>query len=694
MPYCASFHYVRLFQHLALACLAVALPFLLSCKQTANEQPYHANYFSRVFDSANNLQHMHQFKLAIAYLDSAYSAFPQASIADVWQKYSYKAEHYRFFDPDLPRARLYIDSMFYLLKDKTEKYRMEYAKTLFAEGEWLMAEKKYNEAFKCFYDGKIFAQKNLDSCNYAPLTGNLGLVKYRQGNYLGAIPYLLQAMDESNHCRDSSNYSSMFLYPQSDLNAIALCYEKAGMPDSAVHYYNQALTFINQRATIFHDHANGIEMAKGVVYGNLGGVYARLKDYNKALYYLKESIRINNREGYEISDAQTAQVKLARLYLQFSHLKEADTLLSELGNNLSTDDLRLKWYQLKWNYADKMQNLPQSHYYMQRYYELHDSIAQVNTGLKAADLEETFKDAEQQYKLNLLNKRDELKTVYLSAIILFSVMALIILFMVWHNLKRSKRNVAQLTMLNRQISEQNVQMQNALTSLEQSQEENTRLMKVVAHDLRNPVAAISSMASLMLEDEYRLDEDREMLDIIKTSGQNAIELINNLLQTNMQREVLKKEPVDLHVLLQYCVDLLRFKAGEKEQHIHLHAGHATALLDREKMWRVISNLIANAIKFSPSGADIIVQMESDQHNIRIAVEDHGIGIPPDLKDKIFDIYTPAKRSGTAGEQPFGMGLAISKQIIIAHNGNIWFESKPGNGTIFYITLPRSTDAGF
>jgi signal transduction histidine kinase len=73
--------------------------------------------------------------------------------------------------------------------------------------------------------------------------------------------------------------------------------------------------------------------------------------------------------------------------------------------------------------------------------------------------------------------------------------------------------------------------------------------------------------------------------------------------------------------------------------------------------------------------------------VRITVEDHGIGIPEDMHDKIFDMFTKAKWAGTAGEQAFGLGLAISKQIVEAHNGSIWFDSKPGKGTTFFVELP-------
>ena len=138
----------------------------------------------------------------------------------------------------------------------------------------------------------------------------------------------------------------------------------------------------------------------------------------------------------------------------------------------------------------------------------------------------------------------------------------------------------------------------------------------------------------------------------------------------------------------HCVDLLHYKADAKGQYINLQTTPVILSVNREKIWRVVSNLIANAIKFSPSGASILVKLEEKEKHVIIAVEDHGIGIPVEIKDKIFDMFTEARRPGTAGEQPFGLGLAISKQIVEAHGGEIWFNSKRDNGTIFYVKLPR------
>lgn len=277
-------------------------------------------------------------------------------------------------------------------------------------------------------------------------------------------------------------------------------------------------------------------------------------------------------------------------------------------------------------------------------------------------------------------------TYQLALIILFllaCILAVVVLLVIRRNLRRTE-------LLNAQIMNKNSEMQRALGALEQSQADNTRMMQIVAHDLRNPIGGMFTVAGMMLEEADRNEHDRMMLELIRTSGQNSLDLVSDLLQVQFKTEELKKEPVDIAEMLRYCVSLSENKASNKGQHIELRSGQAIIITaSREKLWRVVSNLIANAIKFSPTGAAIVVRTEQLSNNIRISVKDEGIGIPAKMRDKIFDLFTEAKRPGTSGEQAFGLGLAISKQIVEAHGGSIWFESEPGKGTTFFVDLPEN-----
>lgn len=321
------------------------------------------------------------------------------------------------------------------------------------------------------------------------------------------------------------------------------------------------------------------------------------------------------------------------------------------------------------DFYDKRNDAAMAAVYSKKLIAIHDKEAKENSESGIDYIDYALKD-EQVKSL-------ESRYVYQVALSVLSCLAFVLAISTIISIRRHLKRTRQ----------QNSQMKEALGALEQSQADNTRMMRIVAHDLRNPIGGMYSIASMMLDEPSRSEEDRVMLDLMKTSGQHSLELVDNLLQLQFSSEELKKEPVDIAEMLQYCVSLLKSKAEAKEQQLTLEIVPAVLAASREKLWRVISNLIANAIKFSPIGAKIKVKMIQKEQEIRILVKDEGIGIPAEMGEKIFDLFTEAKRPGTAGEQPFGMGLAISKQIVEAHNGKIWFENNEISGTTFFVDLP-------
>jgi len=197
----------------------------------------------------------------------------------------------------------------------------------------------------------------------------------------------------------------------------------------------------------------------------------------------------------------------------------------------------------------------------------------------------------------------------------------------------------------------------------------------------------------MAEESEYTDEQKELIILIRETSNNSIELINEILEATdntLTKTNKEKELVEINSLLSNSVELLRFKAAEKDQQIvvELMEIPVELYINREQIWRVISNLISNAIKFSLPDTIINVKLSDDAGTVKISVEDNGIGIPDNLKDKIFNMFTDAKRPGTAGERSFGLGLSICQQIVENHGGKIWFESEADKGTAFYITLNK------
>jgi signal transduction histidine kinase len=485
------------------------------------------------------------------------------------------------------------------------------------------------------------------------------------------------------------------MVPLNIMNVTANSFEKSANLDSALTYYKHALELINRCTPLFPDKKAFIEGGTAVIYGRIGKVYLLLNKNEEASRYLKESILINTREGHDDSEVQNTKLTLAELSIRLGHFLQAAQLLTDVNAYLAATDstypsrniVRSEWYRLKWQYYDQTHTMDSAYSYYRQYDSIRDSTSRVNQLLSHEDMDNAFKGIKQQYKLELLEKSNQLKTILLLVIVVFSFMAVAILLIVWYSLKRSRKHVNVLTGLNQEIHEQNTRMQEALTALEQSQEDNTRMMRIVAHDLRNPIGGITMFADIMLQEWEHSNDNRMMLEMIKTSGQNSLELVSDLLTVHTKAGELRMESTDITSMLHYCVNLLQHKAEAKGQRIYLQTIPVCIPANREKLWRVVSNLISNAIKFSPSGATIHVDLQKNDPGIRITVRDNGIGIPEKIKDKVFDMFTEAKRPGTADEQPFGLGLAISKQIVEAHGGRIWFDSKPGNGTTFYVELP-------
>ena len=298
---------------------------------------------------------------------------------------------------------------------------------------------------------------------------------------------------------------------------------------------------------------------------------------------------------------------------------------------------------------------------------------------------------DKQYQIQNLRDDNKAQLIYLYLAILCVIMAIVILVLMYRNWKRSKQDVAVVSELNKQIGSQKTDLENTLNDLKVSSEEKDRILRTVAHDLRNPIGGIAALTNAMLEDDFT-EEQKMLIELVNSTSYNSLELINEILEaTNAANTNLNKEPVEINSLVSNSVEILSFKAAEKDQHIvtELLTKPKEILISQEKIWRVISNLISNAIKFSPSNTSIKVKITNEDNEIKISVSDSGIGIPDDIKDQVFNIFTNAKRPGTAGEKSFGLGLSICQQIVADHNGKIWFESNNDIGTTFYVSLPAA-----
>lgn len=665
----------------------------LACQDQDKAYQPRSKNTSDILDQSSNLLNSGQYRKSLRFLDSAYRQMQQKTPTDLWERFNFLSRIYLNYDIDLDRSRAYLDSMFWVLENRSKVYKKEYAQTKFLEGDWYKAKKQFDNAFASYFEGREFGLKNLSNCLISNLTYQLGMFRYGQMQFAESIPYFKQAIQENQDCWDGDMIVQKLYFPQMYRNTLALAFEKTGELDSAAIHYRNGLQFLTDAEKKYPGEQNLILLAKGVFMGNLGGALAKLGQFEEAESLLLKSIAINSRPNFDTQDALTAKIKLADLYIARNQLDEAQRLMNELELSLSKTELKnrsyiqtlIRWNKVQSSYFEQAGAPDKAYPFLKAYYYLKDSIDTVDDELRAVDMEASYKNAAQQYQLSIINRDSQIKNIYLGATIGFTILLVIFLGWVGKGLKRSKK-------INKVISQQNIELQDTLGALEQSQSENTRIMYMVAHDLRNPISSMVMMADILLADEQITGENRVLLEHIKTSCKNSLNLVSEMMHSNKNTESITKEAVDLDRLLNYCVGLLQHKAHEKHQKLILDTIPVTAFVSREKLWRVISNLIANAIKFSPKGKSIRVSMLKKSDKAIISIKDEGIGIPDSIKDKIFEWYTDGKRVGTDGEKPFGMGLAISRQIVGAHGGTIWFDSEEDKGTTFFVEIPLNPKA--
>lgn len=633
-------------------------------------------------------------RLAIAYIDSLYNALRKTvSANDRFKVYQFMYDsYYGLSEPEM--VGIYADSMLLLFDDNIidkDIYKKEYIKANFSKADWLYEIGKYQDAYKYYYTAKQQAQKDGDSCLLGYYNHKLGLVFYSSSKYRFAIRNFDEALRLLNTCNDFGSF-----YRQQEINDnIGLCYSKLNRFDSALLYYHKSLSLLKEGYEKYgKDEKLLLDKALGVVYGNMGEAYVGLGKRDSAQGYYEKSIAINKLPEHDKTDALYTQIKLADLYLQNgllqqsrSELDSAWTVIDSVGNI----EALLRWYNVMWKYQKANGQYATALDYLAKSGSLKDSIDKKYLSLQRIELDSKIKSMEHDAEMAKMKKTDKSRTRLLMLASVIAILTAMVSFLLYRNWSVSRKNYESLKNLNTYINTQKEQLKHLLKDLGKVTNEKDRILKAVSHDMRSPVNASLALIELIETDKDRLSkEQQDYVQLLRESSNSALSLTKDLLEVaTLSSETINKQPTDISSLMTAVVGLLKFKAAEKQQKIALQISSEPLIcnIDKEKVTRVINNLVNNAIKFSPQGATIFVGLEQNNNETELSVKDNGIGIPDNIKDKVFDIFTEAKRFGTSGEQPYGLGLSISKQIVEAHGGRIWFCSEDGVGTTFHVALP-------
>jgi signal transduction histidine kinase len=225
------------------------------------------------------------------------------------------------------------------------------------------------------------------------------------------------------------------------------------------------------------------------------------------------------------------------------------------------------------------------------------------------------------------------------------------------------------------------------------------ILGVAAHDIRNPLVSIRGFADLLKDgDTGELNEiQQEFISLISSTSDELLELLNNLLDftaVSGGKVGLTKEKTDFVSLVEKKVELMSYTAAKKDMSIKLEnkPGNRLHFFDRGKIAQVVENLLSNAVKYSFIGSEIKVFIFFENSSLSLEVEDNGPGIPKGEEKELFGEFKKLNVASTGGEKSTGLGFAISKRIIEAHEGKIFGRNKQDEkGAVFGFQIPSEVE---
>lgn len=509
----------------------------------------------------------------------------------------------------------------------------------------------------------------------------MGLAYYAEKDYENALKQfyvsLFYAKEHLQNHRDR-------YWVQNSLDNIGLCYFKLGNYKIAEFYYNQAI-----EESVKTKNLAGMVIA----YINSAKMYLMLNNHQKAIILFDSATQINQRSIEFSYDSQIEiTLSLLKIYIESGEIQKSNnqiTILNSIQSKFKPKDLADYFYLLAL-FKEKTRHLNEAYLYLKKYKLLIDSIESKNNVAKLNSQNfANYLEENTQIKKNTLDNSHKQKLMIVYTIIFFTVV-IGIYIVNWVRIK-SKNNL--LKNLNTSIikekqkqHELNIQLQNSIDLKDYS-------IATIAHDIRNPLGSIKLLAEILNrdinDDRISKEEQIEIFNMIHKSALNGLGVISELLESaklNNIKEIVKTN-VDLNMVIDNVLNDLKLVSDEKQISIEVKTIKEPEVNgDAVKLYRILENLISNAIKFSYPKSKIIISLLKEEQEIIVSIKDNGTGIAPEHLNSLFNPFDKNAKQGTMGEKTTGLGLSITKKLVEIHNGRIWVESKLNEGSTFYIAL--------
>jgi len=510
------------------------------------------------------------------------------------------------------------------------------------------------------------------------------------------------------------------------LNELGSVHAAMGQLDEARENYEQVLEY--------KDHVQAAVEATALV--NLAHLYQQQMKYSEALADYKKALTISRatkdreREAHTLNDIgelyhvmkkddkalanHIAAMEIRRALKDQNGLGESYNnigILYYLSNNTqrAVDNFNLalaaareaqdqNQIQRSYEYLSlcyaRVNDYKKALYYKDQYIEINDFIrAEENTqqlletqtryviDRKEIQIEKLLADSKQRERE--LENQKKFRNILMALIILSLVIAVLVLYL--YISKRRSNKILQA--VNNTVQQQNTELQELNATKD-------KFFSIISHDLKGPLNSLTSFSGLLINHFNSLSKEdiQTLAKDLDKSLKNLFALLENLLEWSRSQTgniEFKPEKFDLNALLKENIELLRGQAQGKSITLEQTSDETTIVhAHRNSVNTVIRNLVSNAIKFTPAGGKITLNVRADGDAVVTSISDTGVGMSPEVISKLFRIDTKHSTKGTANEKGTGLGLILCKEFVEKNGGQIWVTSEPEQGSVFSFSLTR------
>lgn len=521
---------------------------------------------------------------------------------------------------------------------------------------------------------------------------NIGLIYQNQKNYNEARAYHRRALAIAMKNK----------LPKAELNALnslGSIFVELGDYDSALFYHQKVLE---------GDIKSGNQTYISYSYNNIGEAYLHKKEFDKAIFYFKKSKQLKENLGLQKPLANT----LMNMGEAYMGLKDFDAAENSLTQSLAISipfklaEINQTNYMLLHRLAIEKQNYKQALTY---YKEAEKIKTEINHDREMAEISRLEKIYEVDKAQRLLNETEKNAAYSNKLAILYGSLAIILFILVssfayGYSQKKKTNNTLikyqkALELRNNELNDKNELVNTQKKELEAALSARSRFLSFMSHEIRTPLNGITGLVDLLLAMPM-IPDQKEYMDALKQSADNLLLLLNNILDLSKLEAgkiELEKRNLNLHKLLEEQTTLFKANAMLKGVALELSVDEQIPKNlqgDSYRLTQIIANLISNAIKFSRDGKVKLevkhIKSEANNHTIKFAVIDNGIGISSDKLKSIVEPFSQAETHTTRKYGGTGLGLAIVQLLLNAMNSQIEIESEPNKGSTFAFTLEFPT----